>query len=138
MKGSQELPKVLLLLTVAISAVTRTETHIRSEKYQQHKDELSLNFTRVDLNNARSQLQCSRACSEDSSCIGVGIQERTGGKIHCFKMNNDSAGDSQVGDQPVFLKGMFIADSWRVSLMYRRFLPKIWRVFPTRDKYYFK
>ena len=72
----------LLILTFIVTAGTR----ILNDKYLRLNGDLEFNFTRVDLGTKRSRMQCSQACSVDSSCIGVGVQETNGGKVRCFKV----------------------------------------------------
>ena len=94
----------LFLLVVTAPTIISTEFAIKSEEYQQTKN-VKLNFAKVDLGNKLSQIQCSRMCSEDSSCLGVGIQETATGEVRCFKMQNDSTGDTVLPDELVYLKG---------------------------------
>ena len=50
-------------------------------------------------------------CSEDSSCLGVGIQETSTGEVRCFKMKNDSSGDADIHDELVYIKGKILNNS---------------------------
>ena len=95
---------VLLLLVVTVPKIIDAELAIRNEEYQNTKN-VDFNFIRVDLGNKLNQIQCSRMCSEDSNCLGVGIQETATGGVRCFKMKNDSAGDTVLPDELIYLKG---------------------------------
>ena len=106
MEGSLELP-ISLLCFVATVVDTNAEILTQSSTYRQHKGELGFNFTTMDQENIRNELQCFRACNEDSGCIGVGVWNTNGIDVRCVKMNNNSNGDSHLEDALVFLKGMF-------------------------------
>ena len=95
---------VLFFLVVTVPTIIDAGFAIKSEEYQQTKN-VKLNFTKVDLGNKLSQIQCSRMCSEDSSCLGVGIQKTATGEVRCFKMQNDSSGDAEIHDELVYMKG---------------------------------
>ena len=95
---------VLFLLVVTIPKIIDAELAIQNEKYHQ-RENVGFNFTRVDLGNKLNQIQCSRMCSEDSRCLGVGIQETATGEVRCFKMQSDSTGDTILPDELVYLKG---------------------------------
>ena len=97
-------PMFLFLLVATVPTIIGAQFAIKSEEYQQTKN-VELNVTRVDLGNKLSRIQCSRMCSEDSSCVGVGIQEKTAGEVRCFKMNNDSSGDTELQNELIYLKG---------------------------------
>ena len=99
---------VLFILVVTVPTIIGVEFAIKSEKYQQTKN-VRFNFTRVDLGNKLSQIQCSRMCSEDSNCLGVGIQKTATGEVRCLKMNNDSSGDAEIDDDLdlLYMKGNF-------------------------------
>ena len=68
-------------------------------------------MAKVDLGNKPSRIQCSRMCSEDSSCLGVGIQETSTGEVSCFKMKNDSSDDADIHDELVYIKGKILNNS---------------------------
>ena len=95
---------VLFLLVVTVPTIIDSELAIKNEEYQQTKN-VKFNFSRVDLGNKLSEIQCSRMCSEDSGCLGFGIKEKTTRGVRCFKMKNDSAGDMVLPDELIYLKG---------------------------------
>ena len=77
-------PMFLFLLVVTVPTIIGAEFAIKNEEYQQTKN-VELNFTKVVLGNKLSRIQCSRMCSEHSSCLGVGIQEKTAGEVRCSR-----------------------------------------------------
>ena len=99
---------VLFFLVVTVPTIIDAGFAIKSEEYQKTKN-VGFNFTRIDLGNRMSQIQCSRMCSEDPSCLGVGIQETATGEVRCFKINKDSSGDAEIHDDLdlVYKKGNF-------------------------------
>ena len=95
---------VLFLLVVTVPKIIDAELAIQNEKYHQTEN-VGFNFTRVDLGNKLNHIQCPRMCSEDSNCLGVGIQETATGEVRCFKMQYDSTEDTVLSDELVYLKG---------------------------------
>ena len=94
----------LLVVTVTVPTIIDSELAIKNEEYQQTKN-VKFNFSTVDLRNKLSEIQCSRMCSKDSSCLGFGIKEKTTRGVRCFKMKNDSARDMVLPDELIYLKG---------------------------------
>ena len=97
-------PVVWLILSLTVPRVIGTKFAIKNVEYQLRKH-VEFNFTRVDLGKNLNRIQCSRMCSEDSNCLGVGIEEVTMGEVRCFKMMNDSSFDAVPQDDILYLKG---------------------------------
>ena len=97
-------PMVWFLLVLTVTTVIGTKFAIKIVEYQQTKN-VEFNFTRFDLGKKLTRIQCSRICSEDSHCLGVVIQEITMVELRCFKMMNDSSGDTIHPDELVYIKG---------------------------------
>ena len=95
----------LSLFTVVATLALVTATNHLKEIYQQ-KEGLGNNLTRVHLWYTRNHLECFRACQRDNGCLGIAIQGTNGG--NCFKINNDTVGDSPFQDELVYLKSMYI------------------------------
>ena len=100
-------PTVLFLLILTVPTIIGAECTIVNEEYLQTEN-VWFNFTRSELGTKRNPIHCSRACSEDSSCLGVGIQKETNGGVTCFKMINDSVGNGLLQDELVYLKGKIL------------------------------
>ena len=95
----------LSLFTVVATLDLVTGDYHLKEIYQQ-KEGLGNKLTRVHLWYTMNHLECFRSCQRDNGCLGIAIQGTNGG--NCFKINNDTVGDSLIQDELVYLKSMYI------------------------------
>ena len=127
-KRSQAKHGMVLFPLVVVSIFINAEFPIRNEQYRQTR-EFGLNFTKVDLGFKRTRFNCFRDCSHESSCIGVGIQATTTGRVRCFKMNKGSGGDAVLEDEVIYLRGK-LCDLWKLN----RFRTDLWPIHTARDQ----
>ena len=112
-KRSQAKHEMVLFLLAIAAIFINAEFPIRNEQYRQI-GQLGLNFTKEDLGFKRNWFNCFRDCSHESSCIGVGIQATTTGRVRCFKMNKGSSGDAVLEDELIYLRGK-LCDLWKLN-----------------------